>query len=119
MRALPAPAWPGRSVAGRSMMGGMDAQALADTARVAADDFRRGKESLIGAALARELADAIEIALLTAVRAERRECVQECQRRAALWESTGGREGASEVIRQEARCRANEASYLADVLATR
>jgi hypothetical protein len=67
----------------------------------------------------RELADAIEIALLTAVRDERRDCVEECRRRAALWESTGGRDGVSELMRQEARCRGNEASYLADVLATR
>ena len=29
------------------MMVGMDAQTMADMARVAADDFRRGKESLI------------------------------------------------------------------------
>jgi hypothetical protein len=101
------------------MMAGMDARTMADIARVAAGDFLRGKDSLIGAAQVRELAEAIEIALLTAVRAERRECVEECQRRAALWESTGGREGVSELIRQEARCRSNEASYLADVLATR
>ena len=92
---------------------------MADLARVAVDDFRRGKESLIDIALVRELANAIEIALLTAVREERRACVKECQRRAALWESTVGSDGVSELIRQEARCRGNEASYLADALATR
>ena len=97
----------------------MGLPALTDIARVTADDFRRGKETVIGAALTRELATAIEIALLGAVRAERRACVEECQRRAALWETTGARDGASELTRQEARCRANEASYLADALATK
>jgi hypothetical protein len=100
------------------MMDGMDAQAMADIARVAADDFQRGKESFIDARLMRELASAIEIAVLTAVRGERRDCVMECQRRAALWESTAGREGVAEPMRQEARCRGNEASYLADALAS-
>jgi uncharacterized protein YgbK (DUF1537 family) len=101
------------------MMDAMDAQTMANIARVAADDFRRGKESFIEPALVRELADAIEIALLTAVREERRHCVKECQRRAALWETTVGRDGVSEPMRQEARCRGNEAAYLADTLATR
>jgi hypothetical protein len=86
---------------------------------VAAVDFRRGRESLISPGTARELASAIELALLTAVRAERRACAAECTRRAALWERTGERDGLAEKARYEAQCRANEAAYLADALATR
>lgn len=96
----------------------MGASTLADIAKVTADDFRRGKETLIGAELARELASAIELALLTAVRAERRACAAECTRRADLWGRTADGTG-TEAMRHEARCRANEALYLADALATR
>jgi hypothetical protein len=96
-----------------------ESASLADVARVTVDDFCRGREVVIGAALARELATAVELALLTAVRAERRACAAECTRRAELWERTGDRPGASEPIRQEAVHRANEARYLADLIATR
>ena len=92
---------------------------LVDVARVAADDFRKGREALVSPALARELATAIELALLTAVRAERRGCVAECDRRAKLWEGTGDRADAAEHTRLEAKHRANEAHYLADLIATR
>jgi len=96
-----------------------EAPPLADVARVAADDFRKGREALISPTLARELAAAIELALLTAVRAERRAAVAECTRRAELWERTGDRPGVTEPARHEAVNRANEARYLADLLATR
>jgi len=96
-----------------------DVPSLSDVARVAADDFRRRREAVIDATLGRELAAAIELALLTAVRAERRACVAECTRRAELWESAGERPEAHEQAREEAEHRANEAHYLADLLATR
>jgi NAD-dependent oxidoreductase involved in siderophore biosynthesis len=92
---------------------------LTDVARVAADDFRKGREGVITATLVRELAAAIELALLTAVRAERRACAAEGTRRAELWERTGERAGAPEHTRREAEHRANEARYLADLIATR
>ena len=69
----PAPAHelPGAPV--RSYPCGMkDTVSLADVARVTVDDFRKGREAVIGVPLARELATAVELALLTAVRAERR-----------------------------------------------
>jgi hypothetical protein len=92
---------------------------LADVARVALEDFRRAHPSSIPPALAGELAVAIELALLSAVRTERRECAAECTRRAGLWQRTADQPGANEVIRTEAQHRANEAAYLADLLATR
>ena len=92
---------------------------LADVARVTVDDFRKGREAAITAALARELAVAIELALLTAVRGERRACAAECTRRGELWERTQERPDTSEPLRQEAGQRAKEARYLADLIATR
>jgi hypothetical protein len=92
---------------------------LSAVAQVAADDFRKGREAFITPALAAELAAAIEMALLTAVRAERRACAAECARRAALWEATSEKPDMAEFARMEADCRANEALYLADLIAMR
>jgi hypothetical protein len=92
---------------------------LADVARVTVDDFRKGREGSLSGVLAQELADAIELALLTAVRAERRACVAECTRRGELWDRTLDRPETSEPLRKEAEHRANEARYLADLIATR
>ena len=92
---------------------------LGDVARVAAEDFRRGRESVISAALARELAAAIELALLTAVRAERRACAAECTRRGELWQRTADQSETSEQMRVEADHRVNEALYMGDLIATR
>jgi hypothetical protein len=92
---------------------------LADIALVTVDDFRRGREGVIGNALARELATAIELALLTAVRGERRACAAECNRRGELWERTRARPTTSEPLRKESEHRANEAWYLADLIAAR
>jgi hypothetical protein len=96
-----------------------DTASLADIARVTVDDLRKGRETVISGPLARELATAIELALLTAVRSERRACAAECTRRAELWERTGDRPDTAELTRTEAKHRANEARYLCDLLATR
>ena len=97
----------------------MTSAPLSDVALVAAEDFRRVHRELISAAVARELAMAIEIALVTAVRDERRACASECSRRGELWQRTADRPGATELARVEAQHRANEALYLADAIATR
>jgi hypothetical protein len=97
----------------------MKTASLADVARVTADDFRRGREASISVALARELATAVELALLTAVRDERRACSLECTRRAELWGRTSDHPDTAEPLRKEAEHRANEARYLADLIATR
>lgn len=52
------------------------------------------------------------------VRRERERCVRICRRRAELWRKTGAAPGSMTAAREEARARANEASYLADLLAT-
>jgi hypothetical protein len=97
----------------------MDAASLAALARMTVDDFRRGRVGTFPAALAAELTAAIEIALLTAVRAERRDCAGECTRRSELWERTADKPEATEPARLEAQHRGNEAVYLADLIATR
>lgn len=97
----------------------METLPLAAVAQVAADDFRRGREAVITPALAAELAAAIEIALLTAVRAERRACAAECSRRGELWQRTAEKPDSTEYVRMEARCRENEALYLGDLIASR
>ena len=97
----------------------METLPLAAVARVTAEDFRRGREATITPALAVELAGAIEIALLTAVRAERRACASECTRRGELWQRTSEKPGIAEFAQMEADCRANEGFYLADLIAMR
>lgn len=91
---------------------------LAAIARVTAEDFLRGRQDL-RSAVADELAEAIELALLTAVRAERRACAGECTRRGELWQRTADEPTTTAPARLEAEHRANEAIVLADLLATR
>ena len=97
----------------------MEPAPLSAIARVAAQDFQREHGTLTGAAFAKELSNAIELALLTAVRAERRACAAACNRRGELWRRTADKKDIPELARLEAEHRANEAIYLADVLATR
>jgi hypothetical protein len=92
---------------------------LSDLAKVAVDDFKKQRGPELTPAMAADLAGIIEVALLTAVRDERRACVAECARRAELWEKTGDNPDTSALLRAEARARAAEAHYLADVLVTR
>lgn len=49
---------------------------------------------------------------------ERERCVDICRRRAALWRKTSAAKSGLAGAREEARARANEATYLADLLAS-
>jgi hypothetical protein len=85
-----------------------------------AEDFQRQHSSTVDVGSAARLQGAIELALLTAVRGERRACIAECTRRAELWERTEQRQAAAAgPLRLEAQCRANEARYIADLLQSR
>jgi hypothetical protein len=97
----------------------MTSISLADLARVTAEDFVRSARGRLPSGLVPDLAAALEIALLTAMREERRACVAECDRRAALWDGAFERADASEIARREAQSRGNEARYLADLIAAR
>jgi hypothetical protein len=91
---------------------------ISDLARVTAEDFRRAHPD-VSSALANDLAVAVELALLTAVRGERRECAAECTRRAELWRRTADKPDVTEPLRIEAEHREKEALYLADAIAVR
>jgi hypothetical protein len=52
------------------------------------------------------------------VQRERERCVGICRRRAELWRRTSAAASSSVIAREEARARANEAAYLADLLAS-
>lgn len=95
------------------------ASLLSDLAKVAVEDFKKARGGELTTAMSADLASIIEVALLTAVRDERRACVAECTRRAELWEKTGDKPETSALLRAEARARAAEARYLGDALATR
>ncbi len=51
-----------------------------------------------------------------AVRRERQRCVDLCRRRAELWRNTSAARSSVPAAEAEARARANEAAYLADLL---
>ena len=57
----------------------------------------------------------IEEAMSQLVSGERDRCVQLCKKRAALWSNTTM--ASMPMGREESRARANEASYLADLIA--
>jgi hypothetical protein len=97
----------------------MESVSLAAVARVAVDDLREGREEVITPALAAELASAIEVALLTVLRTERRACAAECTRRGELWQRAAEKAEIAEHARHEAESRANEALYLGDLIAMR
>jgi hypothetical protein len=92
---------------------------IVDLARIAAESFRRAHSEIVSRAAVNELAGAIELALLMAVRAQRRECGAECKRRGEFWQKAAARPGATEDARLEAERGANEALYLADSIAVR
>jgi hypothetical protein len=92
---------------------------LSDVAKVAVQDFRKNRGGEITSAMAADLVNIIELALLTAVRDERRACSAECIGRAELWERTGDKPDTSPLLRAEARERAAEARYLGDLISTR
>jgi hypothetical protein len=52
------------------------------------------------------------------VRRERDRCIDICRRRAALWRATSAAGSSIVSVHEEARARANEAAYLADLLAS-
>jgi hypothetical protein len=95
------------------------AVSLLDVAKVAVGDFRKASGGGMTPMMAADLANIIELALLTAVRGERRAGVAACTQRAELWERTDDKPDTSPLLRAEARARAAEARYLADLIATR
>jgi hypothetical protein len=63
-----------------------------------------------------KIAARIEEAITQLVGRERERCVQLCRKRAALWSNTTM--ASTPLGREESRARANEASYIADLIAS-
>jgi hypothetical protein len=96
----------------------MEEISLAAIALMTARDVLRTHPGL-GPAGAEDLAHRIETALRTVARQERLACVEECDRRRALWSETEDRPSTPPSLRSEARFRGNEAAVLADALRAR
>jgi hypothetical protein len=88
-------------------------------ARAAVEQVAAAYGAALTSELRRDLILAIDKTLRTAIQIERDACVDICQRRHRLWEVTGDKPTTPDVLRSEARARANEAAYLADALAGR
>ncbi len=69
-------------------------------------------------AIRKRIVREVETALEEQKQLERDRCVRLCKHRASLWRNTSASRSSLESARDEARARANEAAYLADVLAS-
>ncbi len=64
----------------------------------------------------RRLSQEIGVLIEEHVQGERERCVGICRRRVKVWRSTSAARSAVVTAREEARARANEALYLADLI---
>ena len=64
----------------------------------------------------RRVAQAVGVLIEEHVQGERERCVEMCRRRATLWRGTSAARSSVKAARDEARARANEALYLADLI---
>jgi hypothetical protein len=85
------------------------------------DEFREAVEEAVDAVLAKAptreaLVAAVADLLERAVRTERHRCADVSRERAALWRKTPAATADVAAAREEARARANEAAYIADLL---
>jgi hypothetical protein len=96
----------------------MDGQAPEVIATVTAERFGDAYGAIISANMREDLQRRIQAAIAEALRGQQQAHVRLCLARQALWEKTEGRPETPEILRAEARGRANEAAYLADVIET-
>ena len=83
---------------------------------VVAEKFADLYGGVINAAMREDLACRVEHALREALIADRKVAAALCLERHALWVTTEGRPASTDLLREEARSRANEAAYLADAI---
>lgn len=83
---------------------------------VVAEKFGDACGGMINAAMRDDLAGRVERALREAIVADRKMVAALCRERQALWVSTEARPTSTDLLRAEARSRANEAAYLADAI---
>jgi hypothetical protein len=85
-------------------------------ATVAAERFGDAYGGVISAAMRQDLCRRIENAIRVALRDQGSAFAKLCRTRQTLWEGTEARPVTTELLRAEARARANEAAYLADAV---
>ena len=83
---------------------------------VVAEKFGDSYGGIINAAMRDDLAGRVERALREAVGADRKIAAALCRERQALWVTAEARPTSTDLLRAEARSRANEAAYLADAI---
>jgi hypothetical protein len=94
----------------------MDNASAEVLATIAAEKFGDAYGGVINGAMRLDLSRRIEAAIRSALITERQRLSDLCLKRQALWEQTEGRPDTPAPLRAEARSRANEAAYLADVI---
>jgi hypothetical protein len=97
----------------QKMMSGSDADVAA--IQILAHEIIYEIGMPVSADVASRISGRIDEALSQLVSRERDRCVQLCKKRAALWSNTTM--ASMPMGREESRARANEASYLADLIA--
>ena len=85
-------------------------------ATVVAETFGDAHGPTVDAAMREDLARRVERALREALAGGRKQAAALCLERQALWIATEARATTPELLRAEARARANEAAYLADAI---
>jgi hypothetical protein len=85
-------------------------------ATIVAEKFGDSYGGVINTMMREDLARRVERALRAALVADRKATAALCLERQALWVATEARPTAHELLRAEARSRANEAAYLADAI---
>ena len=85
-------------------------------ATIVAEQFGDTYRQVVTALMREDLARRLERAMRETALAARREAAEVCRDRQALWDATEARPATSELLRAEARARANEAVYLADAI---
>jgi len=81
-----------------------------------AERFGDAHAGALTAPMCEDLIRRLEHALRDAMLAGRRNAAELCQQRQALWTATEAQATSSDLLRAEARARANEAAHLADAL---
>jgi hypothetical protein len=94
-------------------MGDLSPEVLAT---IVAEKFGDSYGGVINTVMREELARRVERALREALATDREAAAALCLERQSLWEATEAKPTTNELLRAEARSRANEAAYLADAI---
>jgi hypothetical protein len=94
----------------------VDRKSRSDNAVGAAEVALRESLKDVPSDVRRRVSQEVGVLVEEHVQGERERCVAMCRRRAELWRKTSAARSTVAVAREEARARANEAAYLADLI---